>query len=374
MTQAPTLSQLAQWLDAPFTGDPNLVVNNVVHPAHAHTAHDMALILDPAVVAMLTQKPVQTALVPASLTLPEIPNQIQVARPKVALAKLLDIFDKPVHVDAGIHPSAVVSPQATVEEGVSIGPLCTVAPGAVIQSGTKLVAQVHVGAGAHVGQNCLFHPGVVVGDRVQIGHRVILQPGAVIGSDGYSFVTEEVGSVEAAKSSGKVSAQNDSTILRINSVGNVVIEDDVEIGANTCIDRATLGETRIKRGTKLDNLVQVAHNVTLGENCLIVSQVGIAGSCQIGNRVVLAGQAGLKDHITIGDDAIVLPQSGVTQNLEGKALYLGSPAMPRKEFLKKEMQIKRLSTYAAKLEALTKRLEVLEAALEEAAPKQEATV
>jgi len=369
MTQAPTLSELAQRLGAEFTGDADLVIHHVVHPSQAHSAHDMALILDPAIVPMLTQKPVQTALLPAAMNLPEIPNQIKVARPKVALAKLLDIFDKPVYAPEGIHPTAVISPEATIEADVTVGPLCTVGPGAVIQQGTRLVAQVHVGAGVKIGQNCLFYPGVVIGDRVQIGNRVILQANASIGSDGYSYVTEEAGSVESARSSGSIEAEN-SAILRINSVGTVVLEDDVEIGANTCVDRATLGETRIKRGSKLDNLVQVAHNVVIGENCLIVSQVGIAGSAKIGNRVVLAGQVGIRDHVSIGDDAIIMPQSGVTQNLDGKSLYLGSPAVPRKEFLKKEMQVKRLTTYSTRIESLMQRVELLEAALQ----KQEAPV
>ena len=202
----------------------------------------------------------------------------------------------------------------------------------MIGAGTRLVSHVSVGAGVSIGENCLFHAGVCIGDAVQIGHRVILQPNAVIGADGFSYVTASVGSVESARSGGKVSAQN-TEILRINSAGTVVLEDDVEIGANSCVDRATLGETRIRRGTKLDNQVQIGHNITMGENCLVAAQVGIAGSTIIGDRVVMGGQAGVKDHITIGSDTIILPMTGVAGDVPERTLLVGFHGVPRKEFL-----------------------------------------
>lgn len=354
-----TLAQVAQALEAEWIGNPDLDLRGVAHPLQAQSENELALLFDKKVFALLENKPLQTALVPAEAPELPIPNQIRVKRPRLALAKLLEIFDRPVYVAPGIHPSAVIDPTAVIEAGVAIGPLCVVGPGARIGKGSRLVAQVFVGAHAEVGEDCLFHPGACVGDRVKIGHRVILQPNAAIGSDGFSFVTEEAGSVESARATGEIQAQN-SRILRINSIGTVVLEDDVEIGANACIDRATLGETRIKRSTKLDNLIQIAHNVTIGENCLFAAQVGVAGSTKVGNRTVIGGQAGLPDHIQVGEDCIIMSQSGVTADVPDKSLLVGSPAVPRKEFLQKEMFAKRAKSMSQKIKELEQRLEALE--------------
>lgn len=353
-----TLGELAELLQGDCIGDPTLEIGQVVHPLQAGSPQDLALVLDKGILPLLAQKPVSTALVPMELEIADIPNQIRVKRVKVALAKLLEIFDKPAYVPSGIHPSAVIDPTATISEGVSIGPLCSVGPRAVIGPGTRLIAQVSVGADVTMGERCLLHAGVRVGDRVQLGNRVILQPNAAVGADGYSYVTPELGSVESARATGKVGAQN-TAIIRINSIGTVVLEDDVEIGANSCVDRGTLGETRIKKGTKIDNLVQVAHNVTIGENCLIVAQAGIAGSTKVGNRTVMGGQVGIPDHVTIGEDCIIMSQSGISSDLPDKSIVAGSPAIPRREFLYREMQIKRLKGLHQKVEELSKRIEAL---------------
>lgn len=354
-----TLGELAQQVGGEYIGDASLEIQRVIHPAQANSAQDLALILDQAILPLLSQKTIQTALLPLDLSIDSIPNQIKVRRPKVALAKLLDIFDKPPYIPPGVHPSAVIDPTATIESGVVIGPLCTVGPNTVISAGTRLVSHVSIGADVSVGQNCLFYPGTVLGDRVVIGNRVILQANVSVGSDGYSYVTPEMGSVESARATGKIEAQN-TAIIRINSVGTVVLEDDVEIGANSCIDRATLGETRIKKGTKLDNLVQIAHNVTVGENCLIVAQAGIAGSTKIGNRTVVGGQVGIADHVNVGEDCIIMAQSAIPSNLADKSFVVGSPAVPRKEFLYREMQVKRIKGLSQKIDALTERLNQLE--------------
>ncbi len=354
-----TLEELARQLNAEFTGDPNTLVERVSHPTQANNPSDLALVLDKGILPLLEIKPIQTALVPQDLEISSIPNQLKVERPKVALAKLLEIFDKPAYVPPGIHPSATVDPTATLGEGVQIGPLCSVGPNATIGKNTRLVSHVSIGEDTVVGESCLFYPGAMVGDRVQIGNRVILQPNAAIGGDGFSFVTPQKGSVESARTSGKVEAQN-TAILRINSIGIVVLEDDVEIGANSCVDRATLGETRIKRGTKIDNLVQVGHNVTIGENCLFAGQVGIAGSTVVGDRVVMGGQVGVGDHLKIGNDAIIAPMTGVASDVAEKTILMGFHGQPRREFLYREMQIKRLQGLPKRVQELTERLDALE--------------
>lgn len=362
-----TLKALAEQLDGVLVGNPDQVVRAVVHPAQAHASEDLALILDKSILPLLSHASIQTALVPLGVDVPNIPNQIQVKRPKVALALLLNIFEKPAYIPAGIHPSAVIDPTAIIEEGVQIGPLCSVGANTRVGKGSRFVANVSVGADVTIGENALFYAGVVVGDRVEIGNRVILQPNAAIGNDGFSFVTAELGSVESARATGQVSAQNNQ-IIRINSVGTVILEDDVEIGANSCVDRATLGETRIKRSTKIDNLVQIAHNVTIGQNCLFAGQVGIAGSTTVGDRVVMGGQAGLPDHVHIGEDAVIMAQSGVVADVAPKTIMAGSPAVPRRELLYKEMSIKRVKGLGDRVKELTTRLEALEEAQRIAEP------
>ena len=181
---------------------------------------------------------------------------------------------------------------------------------------------------------------------MRIGNRVIIKANASIGNDGFSFQTVEPGSAELTRQTGEAHP-TDSEILRINSVGTVVLEDEVEIGACACVDRATLHETRIARGTKIDNLVQIAHNVQVGRKCIIVSMAGVAGSAVLGDRVVIAAQAGIPDYAKIGDDSVIMPQAGVTGSLPPRSYVGGSPAEPRKQFLHSLMQIKRIKTLGA---------------------------
>jgi UDP-3-O-[3-hydroxymyristoyl] glucosamine N-acyltransferase len=305
------------------------------------------------------EREVQTAFVPLTPEVPGIPNQLKVARPRVTLARLLELFARPPVVPPGIHPSAVVDPTATLGDDVHIGPNSSVGPGSKIGSGTTLVAGVHIGAQVEIGMECRFFSGVCIGDRVRVGDRVIIKANAAIGNDGFSFQTVEPGSAELVRQTGKPQP-TDSEILRINSVGTVVIEDDVEIGACSCVDRATLHETRIGRGTKIDNLVQIAHNVQVGSKCIIVAMAGLAGSATVGDRVVIAAQAGIADHVRLADDCVIMPQAGVTRDLPPKSYVGGTPAEPRKEFLNSLMQIKRIKTLARTIREFGARLEKLE--------------
>ena len=354
-----TLGWLASELGGEILGNPALEIRRVVHPSYAEDEHDLALVYSASVAPIVKERAIQTALVPMTPDVPGIPNQLKVARPRVTLARLLEIFAKPPRVAAGVHPSAFIDPTATIAEDVRIGPHCSIGPDAKIGSGTTLVAGVHVGAEVEIGARCLLFAGVSIGDRVRIGDRVIIKANAAIGNDGFSFQTVEPGSAELSRQTGQAQP-TDSEILRINSVGTIVIEDDVEIGACSCIDRATLHETRIGRGTKIDNLVQIAHNVQIGRKCVIVSMAGIAGSATVGDRVVIAAQAGIPDHAKIGDDCVIMPQAGVTRDLPPKSYVGGSPAEPRREFINSLMQIKRIKTIARKVKELGERLERVE--------------
>lgn len=357
-----TLAEIAAALDATVVGDGTLPVAEVVHPLMAERETDLGFVMDQATADSLGNGPLRTAVVAESVTLPKgaLAGHIPVGNPRYALAVLLDIFDRPVHSTPGIHTSAVVDAGAELGKGVSIGPLAYVGPEARIGRDSVIMAQATVGAGARLGANCLIHPGARIGERVVLGDRVTLQHNASVGADGFSYVTPGQATFEQARHRGRhVSVQNVG-IRRINSVGTVILGDDVEIGAGACIDRANLGATVIGRGTKIDNLVTVGHNNRIGEDCLISGQVGISGSCRIGDRVVIAGQAGIADHIRVGDDAVIGAGSGVWRDVGDKEIVAGYPALPKHDAIEREANIGRIRRILRDLADIKNRLRSLE--------------
>ena len=255
------------------------------------------------------------ALVPLDFSEEIPPVAIRVENPSLAFAKLLEKFAPvPVKFAPGIHPSAVIGSGVNIGEGASIQPFVVIEDVASVGAGTVVGAHGYIGHGASVGAACLLHPRVTIGARCIVGSRVVLHSGVVIGSDGFGYEF----------SGGKH--------VKIPQTGIVQIDDDVEIGANTTIDRARFGRTWIGEGTKIDNLVQIAHNVVIGKNCIVVSQTGISGSSRLGNYVTLAGQVGVVGHIEIGDQATVAAQSGVSKSIAAKEVVFGSPAIPMPYF------------------------------------------
>ncbi|MCD7779886.1 MAG: UDP-3-O-(3-hydroxymyristoyl)glucosamine N-acyltransferase [Candidatus Gastranaerophilales bacterium] len=294
----------------------------------------LALAMNEDEIENLSKTKARAALVPIGVT-SELISTIEAERPRLAMMKLLHLFYIPPESTVGIHPTATVHPTAKIGENVSIGANVVISRNVSVGKNTKILPNVYVGRSAQIGENCLFHPGCNIGDNVIIGNKVVLQHGVSVGADGFSFVTENPNNVENARKEGDVKEDNtDQKIYKIPSVGSVVIGDDVEIGANTCIDKGTIENTVIGEQTKIDNLVQIGHNCKIGKGCMIVSQVGIAGSCIIGDRVVIAGQVGMADHIEIGSDSIVMAKAGITRSFPEKTILIGAPAMPRKEFLK----------------------------------------
>lgn len=350
-----TLGEIASYVGGELCGDASVPIERIVHPAMVQSNSDLALVLSPSAASFLASGKISNAVLPLEIEQCPTPNRIVVKRPRLVLAKLLELFERPVHVSPGVHPTAAIDSSATIGQNVSIGPFCWVGPGTIIGKNSRLVAHISIGAEVTIGENALLHPGVSIGDRCQIGNRVIIQPNAAIGGDGFAYVTPESGSIESARATGEIHNFN-IELVRINSIGKVVIEDDVEIGAGTCIDRGTLGETRVGQGSKLDNLVQVGHNVTIGTNCLIVGQVGLGGSSKVGHRVVVGGQAGLPDHLTIGDDALVQAQAGITHHVPPRSIVIGTPAEPKLRFLEQQVQIRRLPKIARELKELKRQV------------------
>ncbi len=243
----------------------------------------------------------------------------------------------------GIHPTAVVHPTAKIGKDVQIGPYAVIDQGAVIGDRTVLGSFVSIGSGSVIGEHCHLHPHVTVREKCTIGNRVILQPGAVIGSCGFGFTTDAKGHH-----------------TKLEQIGNVVIEDDVEIGANTTIDRARFKTTRIGRGTKIDNLVQIGHNVTIGQDNIIVSQTGIAGSVKTGKNVVFGGQAGVVGHLEIADFVMVATRGGVSKSINQPGKYAGGPVMSLSEYNRQQVHLRKIAGYVKQIDELEKRLKELE--------------
>ena len=259
--------------------------------------------------------------------------------PYLAFARAVGLLAPSSRPAPGVHALAAVATGVTIGRDVSIGPFVAVGEAARIGDRTIIFPNVTIGPGAIIGDDCVIHSNVAVRERVTLGHRVILQNGVVVGGDGYGFVRRQ-----------------DGTHEKIPQVATVVIEDDVELGANTTVDRPAVGETRIKAGTKIDNLVQIAHGVTIGRNVLMAAQVGIAGSTQIGDDVMFGGQVGVGGHLTIGNGAVAVGQSGVTNSLEPGAMVAGYPAIDGKEWRKASVIFRRLPELKRRIEELEARV------------------
>jgi UDP-3-O-[3-hydroxymyristoyl] glucosamine N-acyltransferase len=265
----------------------------------------------------------------------------------LAFARISALFNPPAPVEPGISPQAAVHPTARVDPTAQLGPFVSVGPGAVVGPRTVLHAGVQLGAEVRVGADCLLYQNVVVRERCVLGDRVALQPGCVIGSDGFGYALDLAGDGQGPRH------------FKVPQVGNVVVEDDVEIGAGSCVDRATLGTTRVCRGAKIDNLVQVAHNVVVGPLSILASQVGISGSTRLGMGVVCWGQAGLVGHLTIGDRANVAAQAGVAHDLAPGERVAGSPAKNDVAWARNSAVFDRLTEMRRELRALQKQVAAL---------------
>jgi UDP-3-O-[3-hydroxymyristoyl] glucosamine N-acyltransferase len=268
---------------------------------------------------------------------------LRASHPYVAFASAVAIFEDKWRPAPGVHRLASVGEGAVVDATASVGPFAAIGDGARIGARTIVHSHVTIGRQAQLGDDCLVHAGVSIRERIQIGHRVVIQDGAVIGSDGFGFARRP-----------------DGTHQKIPQIGSIVIEDDVEIGANSAIDRPAVGETRIGAGTKIDNLVQIAHGVTIGRNVLLAAQVGVAGSVTIEDDVTLAGQVGVAGHITLGRGVVATAQTGIPNSVEPGAFISGYPAIANREWLRASAVFRRLPELKRLVADLERRIQELE--------------
>jgi UDP-3-O-[3-hydroxymyristoyl] glucosamine N-acyltransferase len=332
-----TLQELAKTSGGKLVGDPSLQITGAASLAEA-TPREISFFANRKYIGLLRKTRASAVFVPADFAESIPPAQIRVSNPTKAFEQVvLKFAPKPIAFAPGIHSTAVVDPTARLGERVSIQ------PHAVIEAGVRIGDDTIIGAGGYVGHEttigsaCLIYPLVTIRERSRIGSRVIIHSGAVIGADGFGF--EMV----------------DGRQQKIKQLGIVQIDDDVEIGANTTIDRARFGRTWIQEGVKIDNLVQIAHNVVVGKNSVIVAQTGISGSTRVGERVMMGGQVGVAGHLEIGDGTAIGAQSGVSKSLPG-GVWFGYPAVPLAEAKQQIAWVHRLGKLFARLKEIEKKL------------------
>ena len=330
-----TLQELAEFLDGKLTaGTPNMVIKGVNGLEEA-TAEQISFAVPPYV--ELADKSKAGALV-LSMDDAFSGHQavIRVENPRAAFAKLLVLFRPPEEVETGVSKFAFVHPSARIGKNVAILPLAYIGADASVGDGTIIYPHVYVGRHVVIGSKCIIYPSAVIREKCVIGDRVILQAGCSIGGDGFGFVTTE----------GKHT--------KVLQTGNVVIGDDVEIGCNTCIDRATIDSTIVGKGTKIDNLVHLGHNDIIGDNCLIVAQVGISGSVTVGHNTIFGGQAATAGHLKVGDNCLFAGRTGIISDVPDNAVWAGFPAQSHTAWLREEANLRKVGDLLKKVRALEK--------------------
>lgn len=331
---------IAEQLDGQVIGDPALELHGFA-PADKSRPGDLTFAENATYFARANQSAASAILVDNDYGTDSTKTLIRVASARIAFARVLPLFFPEPSPEPGIHPSSVIDPTATVDPSAHVGPHCVVGAQTQIGPGCILHGGNHVGPGCVLGQDCQLFPRAVLYSRCQLGDRVRIHAGTVVGSDGFGYVLDN------------------GLHRKVPQVGQVIVQDDVEIGANVTIDRGALGSTIIGRGTKVDNLVQIAHNVTLGEHCLVVAQVGVAGSTKLGNYVTLGGQVGLSGHLKIGNRVAVAAQSGVMHDIPDGEKWFGYPAQPDRRTKRQILAIQQLPQLLRRVAELERRLQEL---------------
>ncbi len=334
-----TLKEVAQIVDGKVVGEDSLIISGLSGIKEAKEG-DLTFIANPKYSSLIKTTDASAIIVLEGTEKVDGKALVCVADPSVAFAKIAALFvGYDSKAEIGIHKNAVVSSEAKIGKNVSVGPCVVIENGVVLGDDSVIMAGCFIGRDSKVGKGCSLYPNVTIRERIVIGENVIVHSGTVVGADGFGFTNVE------------------GVHEKIPQIGTVVIEDNVEIGANVTIDRARFDKTVIGKGTKIDNLVQIAHNVIIGENCIIVAQVGISGSSTIEKNSILAGQVGLAGHITIGAGSIVMAKSGVTKSIPPKSLVWGYPARPHNIAKRINACIQRLPEYAKFLNKIRKKID-----------------
>lgn len=351
-----TIDEIAVALGAKAVGATGLLVTGVNEPALCGE-DDLALAMKPEFAEAIPRGRARAAMLWEGADWRGLGLQAAILspRPRYALAGLSAMMDKGQGIPPGIHETAVIDPQAHLGADVSVGPLTVIAAGVVIGPGSVIGPQVTIGRDTRIGPGALLREGVRIGANTTIGRNFIAQPGANIGGDGFSFVTPEPSGAEAARATlGEGGTEAGQTWARIHSLGAVTIGDDVELGAGSCIDRGTVRDTVVGTGTKIDNLVQVGHNVVVGQHCMLCAQVGVAGSSTIGDHTILGGQTGIGDNLRIGARVITGGATKVLANIPDGRVMLGYPAMQMKSHIESYKGLRRLPRLFRDVAALKK--------------------
>jgi len=335
-----TLREIAEKLGLEFEGDGDLVITGVAGLKEAGKG-DISFLSDHRYIEEMKATSADAVVMKPGPASP-CRGTIRAENPYFAFSNIMWLFAPKPEIPPGVMDGAYVDGKADLADSVTVMAGAFIAPGASIGKNTLVYPGVYIGHGSSVGDDCVIYPNVTIREGVSIGNRVIMHPGCVIGADGYGY------------------ALKDGVHHKIPQIGGVLIEDDVEIGANSCIDRGAMDDTVIKRGTKIDNLVQVAHNVKVGEHCLLIAQVGISGSTELGHHVVLAGQVGIVGHLKIGDGVMVGAKSGVSRNLKAGGKYSGIMAVNHSDWLKSQAVYNNLYDLKKDFIELKKKVAMLE--------------
>jgi UDP-3-O-[3-hydroxymyristoyl] glucosamine N-acyltransferase len=336
------VSQLAHLLDGLAVGD-DLEIVGVATLTDAAPG-DLAFMENARFLPLAERSAASALLVPPNVTVPG-KSSIQVPNPRIAFAGALSLFSVERPSEPFVHPTAVIGEGAVLSPSATVMAYSVIGAGTEIGDGAVIHPLVHVGANVRIGADSILFPQVTLYDRVTIGRRVRIHSGTVIGADGFGYERADGGH------------------MKVPHIGQVILEDDVEIGANCTVDRAKTGATRIGRGTKVDNLVQIAHNVQIGENCLIVAQVGLCGSVKIEDNVVIGGQAAVTEHQVVGRGSIIGARAGVTTDVPSGEVMMGFPARPRRHWLKTNAAAQKLPDTLKKMKEMERRIEELERSL-----------
>lgn len=335
-----SLKELAKLVDGKVIGDGKAVITGVAGIQDAKKG-DITYLAHPRYAVEIEKTKASAVVLVKQQEKCPIPIII-VENPLYAFTRIVSHFHDKPSTPKGVNPQAVIGQDVTLGKDISIYPFVAIGDRVKIGNRVTLYPGVFVGDDSVIEEDCIIYPNVSIMHKVYIGKRVAIHSGTVIGSDGYGYVP------------------HNGKYHKIPQIGEVVIEDDVEIGSNVSVDRAALGKTIIKRGTKIDNLVQIAHNVKVGEDCIIVAQTGISGSSELGNHVTLAGQVGVVDHVKIGDNTLVGAATGIWKDVEANQKVFGTPFMPYGRFLRTQAMIMRLPEIKDQLKAYEERLKKLE--------------